>query len=161
VIQRILPAAAVILALLGAAWLMWPDRKPMPEVDFTLTDGGHLHGSELRGHPLLVNFWSVSCEVCLRDMPHLTRLAESLAGKDLQVIGVAMSYDPPPAVIETVRQRQPGYPIALDVRGEIARAFGGVSATPTTFLIGPDGSLLFQGSGALDENRIRATLLTF
>jgi len=160
VTHRILSAAAVLVALLAAAWLMWPDRKPMPIVDFTLADGGQLRGSELRGQPLLVNFWSVSCEVCLRDMPHLTRLAESLAEKHLQVIGVAMSYDPPPAIIETVKQLQPGYPIALDVSGEIARAFGGVSVTPTTFLIGPDGSLLFQGTGALDENRIRATLLT-
>jgi thiol-disulfide isomerase/thioredoxin len=160
VIDRILPAAAVLLALLGAAWLMWPDRKPMPMVDFTLTDGRELRGSELRGQPLLINFWSVSCEICLHDMPKLTRLAESLADKNLQVIGVAMSYDPPPAIIETVKRLQPGYPIALDVSGDIARAFDNVTVTPTTFLIGPDGSLFFHSRGALDETRIRATLLT-
>ncbi|MCB1775596.1 MAG: TlpA family protein disulfide reductase [Gammaproteobacteria bacterium] len=158
--SRILPTAVVLLALLGAAWLVWPDRQPMPVVDFTLTDGRQLQGSELRGRPLLLNFWSISCEVCLHDMPKLTRLAETLTDKGLNVIGVAMSYDPPPAIIEAVERLQPGYPIALDVSGDIARAFGNVDVTPTTFLIGPDGALLFKGRGALDEIRIRATLLT-
>lgn len=158
--NRILPIAALILALLGAAWLIWPDRQPMPVVDFTLTDGRQLQGSDLRGQPLLLNFWSVSCEVCLHDMPKLKRLADTLTDKGLNVIGVAMSYDPPPVIMEMVERLQPGYPVALDVNGDIARAFGNVDVTPTTFLIGPDGTLLFKGRGALDEIRIRATLLT-
>ncbi len=152
----------VLVALLGAAlWLMKPADQPMPPVTFTLTDGSQIRSDELRGQRVLVNFWSVSCEVCKRDMPRLKVLHESLADQRFTVIGVAMSYDPPPAIFDAVAKLQPGYPIALDTRGEIGKAFGDVRVTPTTFLIDPQGNIRYSASGPLDESRIRATLTTF
>lgn len=157
---RLLPVFVVLLALLVAGWLLWPEKQFMPPVVFNLTDGSTVDSSELTGQPLLVNFWSVSCAVCVRDMPKLTRLAETLADRGLRVIGVAMPHDPPPALIDAVDRLRPGFPVALDVHGEINRAFGGISATPTTFLIGRDGSIAYRGRGPIDETRIRATFLT-
>jgi thiol-disulfide isomerase/thioredoxin len=146
-------------AALAAVWLLWPRPQPMPAVSFTLSDGRILDSAELRGKTLLVNFWSVNCAVCLRDMPALDRLHETL--QNFSVIGVAASYDPPPAVMETVSTLQPAYPIALDVQGEIAHAFGGVDSTPTSFLVDPAGNIQYVERGALDEGRVRATILTF
>ena len=100
-------------------------------------------------------------EICKRDMPRLKALHESLADQRFTVIGVAMSYDPPPAVFDAVEKLQPGYPIALDTRGEIGKAFGDVRVTPTTFLIDPQGNIRYSARGPLDETRIRATLTTF
>ncbi len=51
--------------------------KPMPEVTFNLLDGRNCTAADLRGKSVLINFWSVSCEICLRDMPRLTRLQET------------------------------------------------------------------------------------
>ena len=62
---------------------------------------------------------------------------------------------------ETVATLQPAYPIALDVQGEIAHAFGGVDSTPTSFLVDPAGNIQYVERGALDEGRVRATVLTF
>ena len=152
--------AAIAVVAFGV-WLMVPEDRPMPAVTFNLTDGGTLHSDELRGKSLVVNFWSVSCEICMRDMPRLKALHASLAEQNFSVIGVAMSYDPPPAVIATVDRLQPGYPIALDVHGELGRAFDDVRVTPTTFLIDPLGNIRYSAHGPLDETRIRATLLTF
>ncbi len=150
---------ALVVAL--AVWLLWPVARPMPDVTFNLVDGGRLDSTDLRGRPLLVNFWSVSCEICLREMPRLTRLHETLGDRGLLVLGVAMAHDPPPAVIALTKELAPGYPIALDVHGEIGRAFGDVRVTPTTFLIDPDGTIRFSSQGPLDEARIRATVATF
>lgn len=149
------------MVVAAAVWLLWPAARPMPEATYNLVDGRRLGSDDLRGRPVLVNFWSVSCGVCLRDMPRLTHLHETLAERGLLVIGVAMPYDPPPAVIAMVEERKPGYPIALDVHGELSRAFGDVSVTPTTFLIDPDGNIRFSTRGPLDEARIRATVATF
>ena len=160
-IARIAPTLVLAVAIGVTAWLFWPTTQPLPEVRFNLLDGRKLDSAELRGRPVLVNFWSITCAVCLRDMPRLTRLQESLADSDLLVIGVAMPHDPPPAVIDLVRQREPGYAIALDVHGEISRAFGDVQVTPTTFLIDAGGQIRYEARGPLDETRIRATLLTF
>ena len=142
-------------------WLMLPEDRPMPAVTFNLTDGRTLDTEQLLGQSLLINFWSVSCEVCIRDMPRLKALHKSLEGQNFSVIGVAMSHDPPPAVIATVDRLQPGYPIALDVHGELGRAFDDVRVTPTTFLVDPRGNIRFAARGPLDESRIRATLSTF
>lgn len=151
--------AAAVLA--GAVWILWPTSRPMPETTFNLLDGRTLRSSDLRGQSLLITFWSVNCETCMRDMPRLSRLHESLKDHNFMVIGVAMPHDPPPAVIATVERHNPGYPIALDVHGEVNKAFGGISVTPTSYLIGPDGNINFSERGPLDETRVRATLLTF
>ena len=97
--KQILPTAAAVLVVLAGIWLMSSSARPMPEVTFNLVDGRTLHTADLRGQPALINFWSVSCEVCLRDMPVLSRLQETLKDHGLMVIGVAAPYDPPPAVI--------------------------------------------------------------
>lgn len=159
--SRIWQILATVIVVGGAAWLMTASDEPMPDVTFTMVDGSTIKSSELRGRSVLVNFWSVSCAVCLRDMPRLTALHDSLADSGFRVIGVAMPSDPPPAVMAMVESKQPGYPIALDVHGELARAFGDVRVTPTSFLIDPAGNIRLTERGPLDEIRIRATLATF
>ena len=77
------------------------------------------------------------------------------------VIGVAVPHDPPAGGDRAVEKSKPGYPIALDVHGEISTAFGGIKVTPTNFLIDPDGNISFSERGQFDETRLRATLLTF
>ena len=160
-IARIAPTLVLAVAIGVTAWLFWPTTQPLPEVRFNLLDGRKLDSAELRGRPVLVNFWSITCAVCLRDMPRLTRLQETLEDRGLVVIGVAMPHDPPPAVMSTVEQHKPGYRIALDVHGDVSRAFGDIKATPTTFLIDPAGNIRYTETGPLDETRVRATLLTF
>lgn len=157
--QSLITFLAIALIALGA-WLSWPDGKPLPTVTFTTTDGQTIQTSALKGKAVLINFWSVSCEICLRDMPALSRLHDTLADRDFMVIGVAMPHDPPPAVIELAAKLEPSYPIALDPRGEISKAFGDVAATPTSFLVDRAGKIRYTAQGPLDETRVRATVST-
>jgi len=159
--KQILPTAAAVLIVLAGIWLLSSSAKPMPELTFNLVDGRNLHSADLRGKSLLINFWSVSCETCLLDIPRLNSLQKSMEEQGLMVIGVAAPHDPPPAVINTVEKLKPAYPIALDVHGEINKAFGGVKATPTNILIDPQGNINFAQRGAVNEIRVRATALTF
>ena len=159
--KQVVPSLVAVLLLVGGIWFLASGSRPMPEVMFNLVDGRTLHSSELKGKSVLVNFWSVSCEVCLRDIPTLNRMQEEFNDHDLVVIGVAMPHDPPPAVISTMQRIKPSYAVALDVQGEINRAFGGIQVTPTNLLIGPDGNINYSEHGPLDEIRVRATLLTF
>lgn len=159
--KQILPTAAAVLIVVAGIWLLSSSAKPMPEVTFNLLDGRNLHSADLRGKSLLINFWSVSCEICLRDIPRLNSLQESMKEQGLMVIGVAAPHDPPPAVISTVEKLKPAYPIALDVHGEISKAFGNVKVTPTNILIDPQGNINFAQRGELNEIGVRATTLTF
>jgi len=159
--KQIVPSLAAVAVLVAGVWLMSSSTRPMPEVAFNLVDGRTVKSADLRGKSVLINFWSVSCEVCLRDMPRLTELQERMTAQGLMVIGVAVPHDPPPAVIDLVEKIKPGYAIALDVHGEISKAFGDIKVTPTNVLIDPQGNINFSQRGPLNESRIRATLLTF
>jgi peroxiredoxin len=159
--KQVVPSLAAAAVVVAGVWLMSSSTRPMPEVVFNLLDGRTLHSADLRGKSVLINFWSVSCEVCLRDMPRLTRLHETMEEHGFLVIGVAVPHDPPATVIGVVEKLEPAYPIALDVHGEVSKAFGGIKVTPTTYLVGPDGNINYSERGTLDETRIRATVLTF
>ena len=114
---------------------------------------------ELRGQPVLINFWSISCTSCIEEIPQLAALYAELAARGLEIIAITMPYDPPSHVIALSRGKQIPYPVALDIRGEAARAFGDVRLTPTTFLVAPDGRVVAEHSGKLDMDRMRTLVL--
>jgi len=83
-------------------------------------------------------------------MPHLVELYHELGAEHFEIIGVAMSYDPPNQVLALTTERQLPYPISLDIDGTIATAFGNVMLTPTSFLIAPDGKIIRHKIGEMD-----------
>ncbi len=50
------------------------------------------------------------------------------------------------------------FAVALDVQGEAARAFGGIAATPTTFLLDKRGQVVERILGEPDFGRLHATI---
>jgi peroxiredoxin len=138
------------LGLLGmAAWHM-VRPAPAPALTFTTVDGEHLTLAGMRGRPVLVVFWATTCGVCLREVPHLAALYRELAPRGLEVVAVAMSYDPPDRVLAFRERLGMPYPVALDLEGAARRAFGGVHATPTSFLVDAQGRVVYRRVGALD-----------
>jgi peroxiredoxin len=129
-----------------------------PDIDFRIIDGRTLNLKQLQGHPVLVVFWATSCPGCIKEMPHLIDLYHDLAPRGLEIIAVAMAYDPPDRVLAMHQHKQIPYPIALDVQGEVASAYGDVQQTPTTFLIDPNGRVVKQTIGRLDMAQLRANL---
>jgi peroxiredoxin len=151
------------LALAGGAAFAWlaPSRPGrVPQLALTTLQGEQLRFAELRGRPVLVTFWSISCPSCIEDITKLTALHEELAARGLEIIAIAAPYDPPSHVLALSRARQIPYPVALDIRGEAARAFGDVQLTPTTFVIGPNGRIREAHTGALDAERVHALVLS-
>jgi peroxiredoxin len=88
-------------------------------------------------------------------MPQLVKLYREFAPRGLEVIGIAMAYDPPDHVVALSKARNIPYPIALDINSKAARAFGDVGATPTSFLIAPDGRVAHRKAGELDIHMVR------
>ena len=133
-----------------------------PPVTIATIDGRRFDSGTLEGRPLLVTFWSTTCVVCLREMPDLEALYRRLSPRGLEILAVAMPWDPPGEVVRLAHARALPYPVALDVTGAVARAFGDVSVTPTHFLVGPGGEIVSRGTGALDfpglDERLRSML---
>jgi peroxiredoxin len=73
-------------------------------------------------------------------------------------VAIAMQYDPPNYVVNFTETRKLPFTVALDAGGDIARSFGDVTLTPTTFVIGKDGSILKRYVGEPDFKEVHALL---
>ena len=151
--------AISLLVALGWFWLAPAGPAASPDISVLDIDGNELRLADYRGRPLLVTFWATTCPGCLREMPHLIELYRELAPRGLEIIGIAMAYDPPNHVLAMRDARRIPYPIALDIHADAAHAFGDVQLTPTSFLIAPDGRIVFRKSGELDLARLRADII--
>ena len=148
-----------IAALIGFLWLTPSGIKQAPPVSVTTLDGKSLSLASLQGRPVLVTFWATTCPGCIKEMPHLVELYQELAPKGLEIIGIAMEYDPEDQVRTMVAQKQIPYPIAIDKDGSAAQAFGGVSLTPSTFLIDPQGRIVQYKLGEVDINALHTRII--
>ena len=88
-------------------------------------------------------------------MPHLVELYEEFGNGGFELIAVAMAYDPPNRVLELAVERRLPYPVALDLDGSLAAAFGDVKLTPTSFLVAPDGRIIRHRVGEMDLAGLR------
>jgi peroxiredoxin len=150
--------AVAVLALAGALAYALMDKPGAPAVTFTTLEGQPIALDELRGKVVLVNFWATSCPGCIKEMPGMVETYNQYKDRGFEIVAVAMRYDPPNYVANFVRTRQLPFPVALDVDGEHARAFGNVQLTPTSFIIGKDGRILEQKLGELDFAKLKALL---
>ena len=150
--------AVAVLALVGALAYALLDKPSAPAATFTTLEGRSIVLGELRGKVVLVNFWATSCPGCIKEMPGMVETYNQYKDRGFEIVAVAMRYDPPNYVVNFVRTRQLPFPVALDVDGEHARAFGNVQLTPTSFIIGKDGRILEQKLGELDFVKLKALL---
>lgn len=123
------------------------------ELTFKTLTGTEVTLGDSKG-PTLVNFWSTSCVICIKEMPHLADFYNTRKPNGFQVIAVAMPYDPPNEVVELAQQLKLPFPVALDIKGEASAAFGSIKGTPTSFLIGADGKLVKRYVGAIDLDKL-------
>ncbi|MFP4160945.1 MAG: TlpA family protein disulfide reductase [Ectothiorhodospira sp.] len=146
------------MAVITLLWLSPGGGRALPEVTVPTLEEEPLALKGLEGHPLLITFWASDCSTCLEEIPHLNALYREYGNQGVEVIGIAMQYDPPEAAARTAERRGIDYTVALDRQGEAAAAFGNVQLTPTTFLISPEGRIVYQKMGPPDWERVEQTL---
>ena len=156
--KKSLLIAVAALAIIGALVFALMDKPSAPAATFITLEGNTIALDDLRGKVVLVNFWATSCPGCIKEMPGMVETYNQYKDRGFEIVAVAMSYDPPNYVANFVQTRQLPFPVALDVDGAHARAFGNVQLTPTSFLIGKDGSILEQKLGELDFVKLKAVL---
>ena len=129
-----------------------------PDVAYTLLDGTAGRTSALRGQVVLVNFWATSCGPCVKAMPALVATHMEFAGRGLHTLAVAMQYDAPASVSHFAQTRQLPFGVVIDHTGTVARAFGDVRVTPTTFVIDKRGAIAQRSVGESAGPRLQALL---
>jgi cytochrome c biogenesis protein CcmG/thiol:disulfide interchange protein DsbE len=99
----------------------------------------------LKGRVVYVDFWASWCEPCRRSFPWLNTLREHYAGRGLTVVAINLDKDRRAA--DAFLEKFPAsFLVAYDPAGKSAEAYR-VSAMPSSFLIGPTGTLLSSHAG--------------
>ena len=157
--RRHLATAVVLAAALAGGWWAWGGSRVLeaaPTVQYTLLDGQRLSSAQFKGRVVLVNFWATSCSTCVAEMPQIMATHEKFKARGFQTLAVAMSYDPPAYVASFAETRKLPFGVAIDNTGDIARSFGQVQLTPTTFLINKRGEIVKRYVGAPDFPALHA-----
>lgn len=145
---------AILAGVVYAAWL-WSgggvraglgsgDAAAVPEVgqvapDFTLPllYGGNVRLSDLRGQPVVLNFWATWCPPCIEEMPALESLWQQTSGQ-VVVLGVDQGerHETVARFLETTAPVT--FPILMDPDQVIGYRYY-VRSLPTTFFIDANG----------------------
>ena len=91
--------------------------------------------------PILMNFWTLSCEPCKKEMKHLSRLNEKYKDSGFRVVSVNMDT---PRTIRKVKQfvnsQQYSFKVLSDPRMDLFRKLGG-SVMPLVVIVNMDGTI--------------------
>jgi peroxiredoxin len=150
--RRLIPAAllACALALTGCA------REQAPAVDYVLLNGQKASSQQWAGKVMLVNFWATSCATCVKEMPQVIATHDKFKGRGFDTLAVAMSYDPPAYVANFAESRKLPFGVAIDNTGSVAKSFGDVRLTPTSYLINKRGEIVKRYVGEPDFAALHA-----
>jgi thiol-disulfide isomerase/thioredoxin len=128
-------------------------RNPAPVAALNLRtlDGRAVSSADWRGKVTLVNFWATWCGPCRAEIPDLIARQRKY-DKYLQIIGISQDEAPPDVVARFAAQRQMNYPVIMSTP-EVERAFPGIYALPTSYLIDREGRVVQKHVGMLTAAR--------
>jgi thiol-disulfide isomerase/thioredoxin len=117
-----------------------------PNFTLRLDDGRFLTLHDLRGRPVMINFWASWCGPCRLEMPDI--VAQAQADPDLVVLAVNVQ--------ETMAHVQPfaeefhmTMPVALDANAELRNLYQ-VRGMPSSVFIDRTGNISIIWTGILD-----------
>ena len=134
--------ALAAFAGLGAYVYFGEGAQQAPQTQFVLLDGSSKTTQDLRGKVTLVNFWATSCPTCVAEMPEIVATYNKYKDQGYDTLAVAMSYDPPSYVLNFAQSRQLPFQVAIDNTGAVAKAWGDVKLTPTTYIVNTRGEIV-------------------
>jgi peroxiredoxin len=152
--KKVLYGAAIAVALaVGVGVYVSTGSSPAPASTFVLLDGSKKSTDDLKGKVTLVNFWATSCVTCVGEMPKVIATYDKYKAKGYDTLAVAMSYDPPSYVINYAETRKLPFKVAIDNTGAVAKAWGDVQLTPTTYVVNKKGEIVkrYVGEPDFDE----------
>lgn len=135
-----------------------PPDNVAPSVGYTAPDfelqnlsGKSIKLGDLRGHPVLINFWATWCSYCLQEMPVIEKYYERFSS-DLIVLAVEVG-DSATEVRSVVSEYGFTFFILRDPNSYVFRKYG-LDSFPVTFVLDPKGIVLVKHQGYMREDKL-------
>jgi peroxiredoxin len=121
-----------------------------PEFSLSDLEGHHLALSELRGAPIVLNFFTDNCIWCRTLMPHLAEVYRRLDNVNVRVLGVLVGGANVDVAREFAREHLLDFPILLDSAREVSVAYK-IARVPTIAVIDGVGDIARIYEGATEQ----------
>ena len=125
-------------------------NRPAPGFTLTTFEGTTISLKDLRGKPVVINFWASWCPPCRIEAPLIERTWRTYKNRDLVFLGVNIQ-DRKEDALNYIREFSITYPNGPDPTGEISIDYG-VSGLPVTFFVSRRGKVIRRWVGAIDKN---------
>ncbi len=120
--------------------------------DFTVAKAGNIDRlvqfKDLKGKPMVIDFWATCCAPCRASLPHLQQLWRENKDKGLQV--VAISIEDAGTIAQFSSTEKFDMPFFVDTKDEANNAFK-ITGLPTTLVIDKTGHVIYSTVGMDDE----------
>jgi peroxiredoxin len=125
--------------------------RTAPSFSLPDTNGNIYSSAQFAGKPAVINFFATWCPPCKAEIPGFVEVYNKHRSEGFELIGISLDTD--------TRENLPGFLMSNKVGYRIlfgdlatARAYGGVSALPTTFFVGKDGEIKNVHVGYMDKD---------
>jgi thiol-disulfide isomerase/thioredoxin len=160
-VRRARPALLLAgLVAAAAACRVEPDAgvvelPPAPAFHLPALDGGEVALSELRGRPVVVDFWATWCPPCIRQIPVLNAFHEA-HGAEVEVLGIAVDVQGRTVVAPFAKEHDIRYRVLLGDES-LAQRYGAFGF-PTLFFIDSEGRVDSVHTGVATVEELEAAL---
>lgn len=144
--ERSVPVTGADTAALAA--------QPAPDFTLESLNGRQISLAQYRGQVVLVNVWTTWCPSCVRETPTLVRLYNTYRERGFVILSVNDTSQDARAKVEAfARDQGMTFPILLDKTSMVGQQYG-TRLIPSSYLIDPDGKIIYTHVGELDEAQI-------
>jgi cytochrome c biogenesis protein CcmG/thiol:disulfide interchange protein DsbE len=132
-----------------------------PAPDFTLPrlserPASSLRLADLKGHPVLLNFWASWCDACKREAPVMKATWRRVQGQGVVFVGIDVQ-DTRSAGLDFLHQYDITYPNVVDATGAVSIEYG-MTGVPETFFLDRRGVVVRKVIGELTEPILQSNL---
>jgi thiol-disulfide isomerase/thioredoxin len=143
---------------------MVADLRGKPAAGFTLTSntGKRVSLADLKGKPVLLNFWATWCTPCKLEMPWFEEFQKKYAAQGLEVIGInededVKSPEMQAQIKKVLETTSVDYTILMADK-KVGDAYGGLDVLPATFFIDRSGKVVAQAIGLAPKEEAEANV---
>src|SRR6266567_1418863 len=132
-----------------------------PAPDFTLplldpSSASTLHLAQLKGAPLVINFWASWCDPCKEEAPLLQQTWQQVQPQGVQFLGIDYE-DAQSNARAFLHHYGITYPNVTDSSGSVAILYG-VAGVPETYFVNRHGVIVQKITGALNQPALQQAI---
>lgn len=135
---------AFMLLLITFSHAQSQNMDEIPE--FVDLSGNPVSFDEFKGQITVINFWATWCAACLKEMPELEKLHQSLSQEQVKVVGVVVMSDTG-KIDQMLKITGVNYPVFIGTRQHLQNLSHSL-IIPQTIILDAQGNILMKFEGA-------------